>query len=161
MTADRPTGTGPVPAPESTHTPGPVFRDRGVIIATLTARIAELETERDQAKAEVADLHAALTELAPADEVLVEGSYFPRADLPRVLGNFMRASADYAREAKEGHRRAEAAEAETAALRARIQALADDETRHLIRWIDDSHLVVERARRDALGHACHLLDPCP
>jgi len=43
MTADRPTVTGPVPAPESTHTPGPVFRDRGVIIHTLIARIAEAE----------------------------------------------------------------------------------------------------------------------
>ena len=35
--------TGPVPAPESTHTPGPVFRDRGVIIATLIAENERLK----------------------------------------------------------------------------------------------------------------------
>lgn len=42
----------------------------------------------------------------PADtpsggEVLVEGSWFKRADLPEVLGNFMRSSAEHAREAKD------------------------------------------------------------
>ena len=48
MTADRSTETGPVPAPESTHAPGPVFRDRGVIIATLTARVARVEALADE-----------------------------------------------------------------------------------------------------------------
>ena len=52
MTADRPTGAGPVPAPESTHAPGPVFRDRGVIIHTLITENERLKTELDQAKAE-------------------------------------------------------------------------------------------------------------
>ena len=52
MTADRPAVTGPVPAPESTHTPGPVFRDRGVIIHTLITENERLKTELDQEKAE-------------------------------------------------------------------------------------------------------------
>lgn len=36
-------------------------------------------------------------------EVLVEGSWFKRDDLPTVLGNFMRSSNEYARQAKELH----------------------------------------------------------
>lgn len=46
--------------------------------------------------AEVRRLRALLSE-----EVEVEGSIFRREDLPEVLGNFMRSSDEYAREAKE------------------------------------------------------------
>ena len=67
------TGTGPVPAPESTHTPGPVFRDRGVIIATLIADNERLKDARDgwmatleewEARAENAEARIAELELA-------------------------------------------------------------------------------------------------
>jgi hypothetical protein len=37
----------------------------------------------------------------PDDEMLVEGSWFHPADLPKILGNFMRCSDEYAREAKD------------------------------------------------------------
>lgn len=57
--------------------------------------------------ASLAQLRAALGDASGPAEVLVEGSQFPVADLPRILGNFMRSSADYARQAKEAHVRIE------------------------------------------------------
>jgi hypothetical protein len=41
------------------------------------------------------------------DEVLVEGSYFARSDLPRALGNYMRTADDYGRRLKEAHAKLE------------------------------------------------------
>jgi hypothetical protein len=37
------------------------------------------------------------------DEVLVEGSWFPRDDLPAILGNHMRTADRYGRQLKEAH----------------------------------------------------------
>lgn len=57
-----------------------------------------------------------LVELKPAD-VLIEDSWFAVADLPTILGNFMRSSDQFARDAKEAHIRAEVSEAKVAAVR--------------------------------------------
>jgi len=51
---------------------------------------------------ENAELLTAITELRP-DPVLVEGSFIPVADWPVILGNFMRGSAENARQAKAAH----------------------------------------------------------
>lgn len=66
--------------------------DAAEMLEAAKAECARLEREN-------ADLKTTLTELQPA-EVLVEGSYFTHSDLPKALGNFMRASAEWAREAK-------------------------------------------------------------
>lgn len=87
-------------------------------------------TEHDNAdevtrlRAEVEDLRASLAELAPSDEVLVEGSYFQRADLPRILRNYMRSSAEHAREAKAEFIKRQSSEA--ALARVRDVALIED-----------------------------------
>ena len=102
MTADRPAVTGPVPAPESTHTPGPVFRDRGVIIHTLIAENERLKNARDgwmatleewEARAENADARIAELELACQrlrDDT--QGAHTERdqakAETERVWGDF-------------------------------------------------------------------------
>lgn len=52
-----------------------------------------------------------------AEEVLVEGSWFTRGELPRVLGTFIRASEEHAREAKDLRERLDAAEATIRSLR--------------------------------------------
>lgn len=52
-----------------------------------------------------------------APDVLVEDSWIPVAELPAVLGNFMRLSDQYAQDAKAMYARAEAAEAKIAAVR--------------------------------------------
>lgn len=62
--------------------------------ANLPALLDELEAQR----ARVNELAA---QRNPDDEVLVEGSWFHPADLPKILGNFMRASDEYARDAKD------------------------------------------------------------
>jgi len=119
MTTDRPTQTGPVPAPESTHAASTVFRDRGVIIANRQARIAELEGERDTAREE-----------AGQQRMFAKTFAWER-------DNFIKRSLD-------AEARAEAAEAETAALRARIEKVADkwgEEVRRLFH--------VENAPREA------------
>lgn len=62
--------------------------------ANLPALLDELEAQR----ARVNELAA---QRNPDDEVLVEGSWFHPAELPKILGNFMRASDEYARDAKD------------------------------------------------------------
>lgn len=57
----------------------------------LRAAVQALDDRREQLEA---------TGEAREGEVLVEGSFFKREDLPTILGNYMRAAADYGREAK-------------------------------------------------------------
>ncbi|MET8648495.1 hypothetical protein [Nocardia aurea] len=64
------------------------------------ARVAELEALNGELGQRVNELTA---QRNPEDEVLVEGSWFHPADLPKILGNFMRASDRYASEAKNEH----------------------------------------------------------
>ena len=91
--------------------------------------IRRMEAERDAAIAALAvqsrqreAAEAMLVELKP-DPVLVEGSWFEQADLPEVLGNFMRSANRYASDAKEMTVRAMAAE--SALSTARADALID------------------------------------
>jgi hypothetical protein len=75
---------------------------------------AGIQTRRaDAAEAKLAEAERTLTELAPA-EVCVEGSWFKPADLPAVLGNYMRSLTESQRREKEGRIRTEAAEAKLA-----------------------------------------------
>jgi hypothetical protein len=84
--------------------------DRQIADAVLAAgyvpraEVARLTEERDQLT--ITQLKVTLTEMGPAD-VLVEGSFFDVQDLPKILGNYMRSSSDYARDAKQAHIRAE------------------------------------------------------
>jgi hypothetical protein len=71
-------------------------------IPALLAALEDAERERDE-------LLVTMTELRP-DPVLVEGSFIPVAEWPTILGNFMRSSDEYAREAKAMFIRAEDAE---------------------------------------------------
>jgi len=66
-------------------------------------------------------------------------------DVARLECNWKAAEAD----CKDWQNRAEAAEAALA----RVEALADDGKRHLVRWIDDSHLVDVSDLRTALASA--------
>lgn len=56
----------------------------------------------EQAGKELAEANQTLIELKP-DPVLVEGSWFPVNDLPKILGNYIRASDEQGRELKARH----------------------------------------------------------
>lgn len=60
------------------------------------------------------------------DEVLVEGSYFKRDDLPTILGNYMRAAEGYARDAKEYAVALVQAREERDALRAQLDSMTTE-----------------------------------
>lgn len=83
------------------------------------AHLADLLDELEAQRARVDELAA---QRDPADEVLVEGSWFHPADLPKVLGNFMRAASDYAAEAKDMYVRLEKLRADRAEELAAIAA---------------------------------------
>ena len=72
----------------------------------------------------IAELEATLVELQPA-EVLVEGSFFRVEDLPTILGNFMRSSAQYARDAKSQYLRSEEIRADRDRLAAMVSGEGD------------------------------------
>lgn len=57
------------------------------------------------------------------NEVVVEGSYFQRDDLPRILGNYMRAAGGYARDAKQNAAALEQVREQRDALREQARAL--------------------------------------
>ncbi|WP_405490406.1 hypothetical protein [Nocardia sp. NBC_00511] len=65
----------------------------------------DAEARAEAAEARIAELEQRVNELAaqrnPDDEVLVEGSWFHPADLPRILGNYMRGSDEDARKWKD------------------------------------------------------------
>lgn len=71
--------------------------DASARVTALKAANTGLEQERDQLAERVNELAA---QRNPDDEVLVEGSWFHPADLPKILGNFMRSCDQWAREAK-------------------------------------------------------------
>jgi len=90
-----------------------ILTDAADALASAAADVERLEREN-------AELREALTELKPA-EVLVEGSYFPVGDLPKVLGNFMRSSAEYSREVKDWMLKSAEMKAERDAALAQIE----------------------------------------
>jgi hypothetical protein len=79
---------------------------------------------RKKLRRQIAELEAALVELKPA-EVLVEGSFFPVDELPTILGNFMRSSAQYARDAKSEYLRSEEIRADRDRLAAMVSGEGD------------------------------------
>jgi len=115
------------------QTTGPVWRDRGTIIANQQSRIAELEAACQRLRD---DYQGALAEREEA-----------RAEVERLRDAAVVTPADM--DATRNER--DAAEADAAGLRARIEALCDDTSRHLVRWIDDSHLVDVSDVRAALA----------
>lgn len=84
--------------------------------------LAQVTRERDEARALAEDLGRRCDELLakrnPADDVLVDGSWFHPDDLPKILGNHMRAVAEVERRAKDAVIALEAA-------RARVTELED------------------------------------
>ncbi|WP_280448424.1 hypothetical protein [Nocardia brasiliensis] len=113
----------------------------------LADLLAELEAQRQR----VDELAA---QRNPNDEALVEGSWFHPDDLPKILGNFMRSSAEHAREAKDAHLQLAEARARIAELeRERDEAswsLA--ETREMARMGDARIAELEAAQRPPLGY---------
>lgn len=86
--------------------------------------IRKLATTLEAADRELAEATQMMVELQP-DPVLVEGSWFPVKDLPKILGNYMRSSAEYAREAKREYLRAESAHSDEAVGDPEREALID------------------------------------
>jgi len=72
--------------------------------AVVVRRVADAKAEAlkriAETDAKLADAERTLVELMP-DAVLVEGSWIPVAEWPKILGNFMRSTADYARQWKD------------------------------------------------------------
>jgi hypothetical protein len=75
------------------------------------------------------DLLDALVAYRLGDEVLVEDSWFPRSDLPRILGNFMLSAADRGREWKQASAALEEARARISELEAQLADIAERPTK--------------------------------
>jgi hypothetical protein len=92
-------------------------------------------------------------------EVLVEDSWFKVEDLPEILGNFMRASAEHGREAKRHAMEVQRLRAENTALAAKVstarEAWEAAETAWMagVAWPGDMAVILEhcKAMRAALG----------
>lgn len=80
----------------NTFEPGPALYWARRILRELIAERADVAAVRER----VGELAA---QRNPDDEVLVQGFWFHPADLPKILGNFMRRSDDWAREAKDAY----------------------------------------------------------
>lgn len=79
-----------------TFEPGPALYWARRILRELIAERADVAAVRER----VGELAA---QRNPDDEVLVQGFWFHPSDLPKILGNFMRRSDDWAREAKDAY----------------------------------------------------------
>jgi hypothetical protein len=109
-------------------------------------------TDTDRTAERAAEEAVGLSPLPTEPEVLVEGTWFKVADLPEILGNFMRAAAEHGREAK--HLASELAE-----IRGRYGDLVCDkndlttENEQLSARVGDleDQLAKARAELDALG----------
>lgn len=81
----------------------------------LPILLAELQAQRERVNELAAQRN-------PDDEVLVEGSWFHPDDLPKILGNFMRSSDEYAREWKGARIELDKARARIAELERTVEA---------------------------------------
>jgi len=100
---------------------------------------------------QLAELRASLIELQP-DPVLVEDSWIPVAEWPTILGNYMRSSAENAREAKQLSIDLTAARNEIARLNGQTISfdLASHSSTHLRTLADECERIITERGNDGV-----------